>query len=69
MVSYSNTTTRRLEGYARARGIKGLAIVISPDNTCGRYFVVNVNGEPLRYWRSLGWTVRDAQEAIEMWNA
>lgn len=63
MRSYSNSTTMRLEGYARARGMN-LAICISPDNSAGRYFVYNEDGKPLKYWFSLGWTVEEAKESI-----
>ena len=61
---YSNSTTARLEGYARARGFH-LGIVISPDNAAGRYFVVSEDHEPYTRWLSLGWTREGAQEAIE----
>ncbi len=61
---YGNSTTDRLEGFARARGIDA-GIVISPDNSAGRYFVVAEAGEPYHSWYSLGWTVDEAREAIE----
>ena len=64
MICYSNTTTARLEGYARARGLT-LGIAITPDNTGGRYHVVNEDAQPLTHWWGLGWTVAEAQDRID----
>jgi len=64
VVFYSNSTTKRLEGYARARG-KNLGIVISPDNSGGRYFVVSVDNEAQSTWYGLGRIVMEAQERID----
>lgn len=64
MIFYSNTTTARLEGYARARGYD-VGIVISPNNSGGRYFIVAEDGRPLVHWISLGWTKRAAEAFLD----
>ena len=66
MLHYTNYTTERLEGYARARGID-IGIVISPNNVSGRYFITYDSGEVLHRWRSLGWTVAEVKEIIQRW--
>ena len=64
MLCYSNSTTKRLEGFAKARGLS-LGILKSPGNSAGLFFVVNEDGRPLNRWISLGWTVAEAKEGIE----
>lgn len=64
MLTVSNTTTRRLEGYARNRGLD-LGILKSPQNSAGVYFIATDDGRVLSRWVSLGWTVAEAEEAIE----
>lgn len=64
MKCYSNSTTRRLESYAKARGLV-VGVMKSPDNSAGMFFVVNEDGKPLTHWVSLGWTVAESKEAIE----
>lgn len=63
MKSYSNTTTERLEGFARARGLD-YGILISPDNAAGRYFLVWEGDKVANWWVPLGWTVAEAKESI-----
>lgn len=63
-VAYSNTTTKRLEGYARRQCGIDVGIAKTPDNSTGLWHVISENGEPLRSWYSLGWTVADAREAL-----
>lgn len=65
MVTYSNSTTARLEGFARARG-RDLGILISPDNSAGRYFVTydRDTAELCHPWWALGWTVTEAQNEL-----
>lgn len=62
-MDYSNTTTARLSGYARKRGLD-FGIRISTSSAVGRYFVAAVDGMPLATWRSLGWTKAEAEERI-----
>lgn len=61
---YSNSTTERLEAFARARGLT-VGIVKAIDNSAGMWFVINEDSKPLRTWISLGWTTDEAREAIE----
>lgn len=64
MVSFfSNTTTVRLEGFARARGLD-LGIVVSEGNSAGRFFVTRNGNDVLTHWTSLGWTRDDAERDI-----
>lgn len=63
MVFYTNSTTKKLEGFARRRGVD-YGIVISPNNKNGRYFVVTVNKKQLNVWSSLGWTFKEAKLTI-----
>lgn len=65
MVCYSNSTTRRLEGFGRARGLEGFGVLKSPDNSAGVYFCVRLHGRVLTRWISLGWTRQAAEEAID----
>jgi hypothetical protein len=62
-MDYSNTTTARLSGYARKRGLE-VGIRISTGSAAGKYFVAAVDGMPLATWRSLGWTKAEAEERI-----
>jgi hypothetical protein len=64
MMFYSNTVTKRLEGRARARGM-AFGIVICPDNSVGRFFVVNQDQRPLTNWWTLGWTKTEAEACID----
>lgn len=64
MISYSNSTTRRLEAFARHHLGEDLHIVISPYNSKGRYFVTGSEGKPWYRWYSLGWTVAEAKSAL-----
>jgi hypothetical protein len=64
VVCLSNTTTARLAGYARRRGLD-IEILISPSNAAGRYFVSVLDGKVLTYWISLGWTRAEAEERIQ----
>ena len=66
MTHYSNSTTARLEGYARARGLT-VGICVTPDNSGGRYHVVNKDGQPLHNWIGLGWTVAEARGILTRW--
>jgi hypothetical protein len=59
----SNSVTKRLEGFARARGYE-CGVVVSEGNASGRFFVVNENGKPLVHWRRLGWTADEARESL-----
>lgn len=68
MYFYSNTTTGRLEAFARRQGLQ-VDIVICRDNKAGRYFVVRKNNKTLMHWEALGWTVREAQDNITSYNA
>ncbi|MEK7765231.1 MAG: hypothetical protein AAB368_03235 [bacterium] len=61
--TYSNSTTDRLEGFARARG-RNVGVMISEGNAQGRYFVVNEDHEPRSPWYALGWTVAEAKGTI-----
>lgn len=63
---YSNTTTKRLEGYARARGIHW-AIVIDEANSQGRFFAVGDprSGKAWSGWIALGWTAQDVRDRID----
>ena len=63
VVCSSNTTTARLAGYARRRGLD-IGILTSPDNMAGRYFVSVLDGKVLTHWISLGWTRAEAEERI-----
>lgn len=64
MLTYSNSTTKRLEAFARARGID-CGILKSPGNSAGVFFVARLGDRVLSRWISLGWTVAEAKEAIE----
>ena len=64
MILKSNSTTRRLEGYARARGLD-LGIARVDENSAGLFFVVTKDGQPLVHWISLGWGREEATERIE----
>ena len=63
MTFYTNSTTERLEGFARARGLD-YGIVVSPNNSSGRLFIVRDGNEVLHRWRSLGWSTAEARETI-----
>lgn len=65
MTCYSNTTTGRLEGFARGRGLEGFGILKSPGNSAGLFFCVRRDGVTLSRWISLGWTRDEAEQAIE----
>lgn len=64
MIFFSNATTKRLEGYARARGWD-LAIVRTPDNSTGAYHATGEDGRPWSHWRGLGWSTHDARARID----
>jgi hypothetical protein len=64
-IHFSNSTTERLEGFGRARGLEGFGVIASRDNAAGVYFVARFNGRTLSRWISLGWSVSEAKEAIE----
>lgn len=59
----TNTTTGRLAGYARRRGLD-IEVLISPGNAAGRYFVSVWDGKVLTPWLRLGWTKAEAEERI-----
>jgi len=63
VMCYGNTTTARLTGYARRRGLE-IGVLISPCNSAGRYFVSVLDGEVLTRWISLGWTRAEAEKRI-----
>jgi hypothetical protein len=63
----SNSTTARLEAYARALG-HDLSILKSPQNAAGVWFVTRVSGKVLTHWISLGWTVAEAKERLQRWH-
>jgi len=65
MIFYSTSTSRKLERYARARGLN-LGICYTPNNNGGRYHVVSEDGEPLSRWRGLGWSRSESETSIEM---
>jgi len=65
MTYYSNSTTARLEGFARARGLEDFAVVKSEGNSAGLFFCVRREGKLLSRWVSLGWSRADAEQAIE----
>lgn len=60
----TNTTTQKLEGFARRLGAD-FGIVKHEQNSAGVWFVVSVDKQPLTRWISLGWTVHEARERIE----
>lgn len=64
-VHYTNSTTKRLEGFARARGLEGFGVLASRDNSAGVFFVAQLDGRVLSRWISLGWTRSEAEGAIE----
>lgn len=64
VICYSNSTTKRLEAYGRARGLKGFGVLKSPQNSAGVFFCVQL-GETLTRWISLGWTAEEARAAID----
>jgi hypothetical protein len=64
MIFYATSTTERLQGYARARGME-FGIAYAPDNSAGAYFVINVDRRPLPHWIALGWTRAEAEESID----
>ena len=63
MTAHSNTSTRKLEGFARARGLD-YGIMVDHENADGVFFCVNIDGDPLIHWRSLGWTRAEAEVAL-----
>jgi hypothetical protein len=65
MTAYSNTTTARLEAYARARGLEGFSVLKSNGNSAGVFFCVRRDSVTLSRWISLGWTRADAEAAID----
>lgn len=66
MVIFTNTTTARLEGYARARGLD-LGVIKVPDNSRGVFFVSRLGSKVLTSWITLGWTAADARHTIDNW--
>ena len=65
MAVYSSAKTRRLEGFAHARGLDDFGVLADRTNACGVYFCSRLDGRVLARWISLGWSYREAQEAIE----
>lgn len=63
VMHHANTTTARLAGYARRRGLD-IGVLISPCNSAGRYFISVLGGKVLTRWISLGWTRAEAEERI-----
>lgn len=63
VLCYGNTTTARLIGYAKRRGLD-IGVLISPSNSAGRYFVSVLDGKVLTRWISLGWTKAEAEDRI-----
>jgi hypothetical protein len=61
-MTQSTATTRRLEGYARRRG---LTVGISRYST-GEYAIANRDGVPLSHPRRLGYTAAEAESAIDI---
>ena len=61
-MTQATATTRRLEGYARRRG---LTVGISRYST-GEYAISNRDGVPLSHPRRLGYTAAEAESAIEI---
>lgn len=61
---YSNTATHRLEDFARKLGDHCEIKVIEPSEE-GRYFVTQVDGEPLQLPASLGWTDQHAIDSLK----
>jgi len=65
MATNRNTTTAKLEAYARARGLEGFGVLKSHGNAAGVFFCVHRDGVMLTRWISLGWTVAEAKLAID----
>ncbi len=65
MACFSNTTTTRLEAFARARGLDGFGVLADRQNSAGVFFCTRLDGKVLSRWISLGWTRAEAKEAIE----
>lgn len=65
MICFTNSTTERLAGYGRARGLEDFGVIASRDNKAGVYFVSRLNGKVLSRWIALGWTRKEAEESIE----
>lgn len=59
----TNTTTERLEGYARARGLN-IGVIKCLDNASGVFFISSRDGVVRSRWTSLGWTVDEAETSI-----
>ena len=68
MIFFETTTTKRLEGYARARGLDW-RIAYTPNNAGGRYHLIERDGSPLTRWRGLGWSRRDVEDHIQQESA
>ena len=64
MIIRTNTTTERLEGFARARGLN-VNIARVDNNRDGRFFVVGEDARPLYRWWTLGWTADEARATLE----
>ncbi len=62
-ISYSNSTTAKLETFARVRG-KNYGIVQDKENASARYFITTEDDQPLSRWKPLGWTVAEAEEDL-----
>ena len=65
MIFYDTYTSRRLEGYARARGLH-YGIAFTPGNNGGRYHVIAMDGEPCSSWHGLGWTRAESEDTIDL---
>ncbi len=64
MTFYETWTSRRLEGYARARGFD-YGIAYTPGNSTGAYHVISIDGQPLSRWQALGWSRDEAESTID----
>jgi hypothetical protein len=67
MVTRSTSSTRRIEGRARAWLGRNLHVVVCEDNSAGRYFITGENGKPWSGWTSLGWSRSEAEDRLITW--
>lgn len=63
MRCFSNSTTARLEAFARARGLD-YGVLKSPDNARGVFFLTRIRRTVLNRWIPLGYTALEARENI-----
>lgn len=64
MIISHNTVSERLSASLSKFFEFPIGVAYVPDNSCGRYFIVNVNNEPTRTWYSLGWSRKEAENWI-----